>query len=404
MPKISRGRVFAIAAVAVAIVLLAWLAWPSPIPVDLATVSRAPMDVTVDEEARTRVRHVYTVSAPLAGTVLRSERDAGDPVTANVTVVAIMRPAAPSFHDPRQHQELQGASSAAGAAVGLADAERRSAVAALTYSRAQLGRIRELAGRGFVSRSALDKAVADAQANEAALASANAALEVRRDERRSAAARERNPADSVGMPSDSGCCVEVRAPVTGRVLKRIQESETVVSAGTPLIQIGDPQDLEIVAELLSTDAVQVRAGQLVHIDGWGGQPVEGRVKRVEPSGFLKVSALGIEEQRVRVIIDFTGPPRLWAAIGHDFRVVVQVVIWKGDNVLTVPLGALFRINEKWAVYREKGGRARAAEIVIGHRNDRGAEILSGLAPGDSVILHPSDRVRDGSRVAARAQR
>ncbi len=262
--------------------------------------------------------------------------------------------------------------------------------------------MRELADRGFVSRSALDKAVADAQASEAALASSNAALQVRRNERQSAATREKNPGDSLTMSASPGCCIEIRAPVTGRVLKRIQESEAVVPAGTPLIEIGDPQDLEIVAELLSTDAVQVRAGQPVHVDGWGGPAVEGRVKRVESSGFLKVSALGIEEQRVRVIIDFTGPPRLWATIGHDFRVIVHVVIWKGDNVLTVPVGALFRVNGKWAVFKVRDGRTSTAEVTIGHRNNLVAEVLSGLAPGDSVIPHPSDRIRDGARVAARA--
>ena len=401
MPVAASNRALTIAAIAVVVVVLAWLAWPSPVPVDLATVSRTTMEVTVDEEARTRVHHVYTVSAPLTGTLLRPQREVGDPVTANETVVATMKPTAPSFHDPRMHQELLGALAAADAAVTLAEAERRRIEAALNYSRVELRRVQSLAGQGFAARSTLDKAIADTQTNEAALASATAELQVRHNERDSAAARVQNPVDSSGSSSDPGCCVQVRAPVTGQVLKLIRESEAVVPAGTPLIDIGSPQDLEIVAELLSTDAVQVRPGQIVHIDGWGGAPLQGRVRRVEPAGFLKISALGIEEQRVRTIIDFTDPPRLWRSLGHDYRVIVHIVTWKGISILTVPIGALFRVNDKWAIFRDEGGRARIVEISIGHRNNRVAEVLSGLLPGDRVVLHASDRVSDGARIAAR---
>jgi HlyD family secretion protein len=403
MSTLSTKRLPVIAAVVVATIALAWLAWPSPVPVDLAPVARAAMEVAVDEDARTRVRHIYTVSAPLTGTVLRSGREVGDQVKASETIVAVMKPAAPSFHDPRLHQELAAALSAVEAAVALAEAERRRIEAALNYSKLQLGRIQKLAAQGTMSRAALDKATADAQANEAALASAVAELQVRRNERASAAARLQNPGASSmsGEGDTAGCCVEIHAPVTGQVLKRPQESEAVVQAGTPLIEIGDPQDLEIVAELLSTDAVQVREGAPVHIDGWGGAPIQGRVKRIEPAGFVKVSALGIEEQRVRTIVDFTDPPQRWRNLGHDYRVVVHVVTWKGDNVLTVPVGSLFRVNDKWAVFKAAGGRATTTEITIGHRNNRVAEVLSGLAENDQVVLHPSDRVSEGARVAQR---
>ncbi|MBI3677001.1 MAG: HlyD family efflux transporter periplasmic adaptor subunit [Proteobacteria bacterium] len=401
MPNISRNRAFVIAAAAAVLVVLAWLAWPDPVPVDLAPASRMSMEVTVDEEARTRVHHVYTVSAPLTGTVLRPEREVGDPVTANQTVVAVMKPTAPSFHDPRLHQELMSALSAADAAVTLAEAERRRIEATVNLSNIQLRRMQTLAGEGAVARSALDRAVADAQTNQAALASATAELQVRRNERDGAAVRLQNPTDSVATSSDPGCCIQIRAPVTGDVLKLIQESEAVVLAGTPLIEIGNPQDLEIVAELLSTDAVQVRQGQSVHIDGWGGPPIQGRVRRIEPAGFLKVSALGIEEQRVRTIIDFTDPPQRWRTLGHDYRVIVHVVIWRRNNVLTVPVGALFRVNDKWAVFRDEDGRARSAIIVMGHRNNRVAEVLFGLTQGDQVVLHASDRVSDGARIAQR---
>jgi len=403
MPTFSTNRVIAIAAIGIVILILGWLAWPSAVPVDLAPVVRAAMEVTVDEDARTRVRHIYTVSAPLTGTVLRSGREVGDQVKASETIVAVMKPAAPSFHDPRLHQELTAALSASDAAVALAEAERRRIEAALTYSKLQLGRFQKLAATGTISRSALDKATADTQTNEAALASAVAELQVRRNERASAAARVQNPADSTmsGGEDGAGCCVQIRAPVTGQVLKLPQESEAVVQAGTPLIEIGDPQDLEIVADLLSTDAVQVHDGAPVHIDGWGGGPIQGRVKRVEPAGFLKVSALGIEEQRVRTIVDLSDPPEQWRGLGHDYRVVVHIVTWAGDKVLTVPIGALFRANDKWSVFKNVGGRAKVTEVTIGHRNNRVAEVLSGLSEGDQVVLHPSDRVSDGARIAQR---
>lgn len=401
MAGIPKRRTLTIAATAVAIAVLAWLAWPAPVPVDLATISRGTMEVTVDDEARTRIRRIHTVSAPLTGTVLRPALEVGDSVTANETVVAVMKPAVPSFHDPRLHQELQSALSAATAGVALAEAERRRIEAAVNYSRLELRRIRALAGQGVLARSTLDKAVADVQTNEAALASSNAELLVRRNMRDSAATRLQNPAGTAETASGPGCCVQILSPATGQVLKLIQEGEAVVQAGTPLIDIGNPQDLEIVAELLSTDAVQVRQGQAVHIDGWGGPSIEGRVKRVEPAGFLKVSALGIEEQRVRTIVDLTDPPSQWRSLGHDYRVIVHVVTWKGANVLTVPIGALFRANGKWAVYRNDAGRARAVEIVIGHRNDRVAEVLSGLSERDRVVLHAGDRVNDGTRITER---
>jgi len=403
MPTFSTNRVIAIAAIGIVILILGWLAWPSAVPVDLAPVVRAAMEVTVDEDARTRARHIYTVSAPLTGTVLRSGREVGDQVKASETIVAVMKPAAPSFHDPRLHQELTAALSASDAAVALAEAERRRIEAALTYSKLQLGRFQKLAATGTISRSALDKATADMQTNEAALASAVAELQVRRNERASAAARVQNPADSTmsGGEDGAGCCVQIRAPVTGQVLKLPQESEAVVQAGTPLIEIGDPQDLEIVADLLSTDAVQVHDGAPVHIDGWGGGPIQGRVKRVEPAGFLKVSALGIEEQRVRTIVDLSDPLQQWRGLGHDYRVIVHIVTWAGDKVLTVPIGALFRANDKWSVFKNVGGRAKVTEVTIGHRNNRVAEVLSGLSEGDQVVLHPSDRVSDGARIAQR---
>lgn len=392
-----------------AIVGLAWFAWPRPIPVDIAIVTRGPMEVTVDDEAKTRVRHVYTVSAPIFGKVLRishpdgakgSSRHIGDQVTANETVVAVMQPTAPSFLDVRSREELKAAATAAEAAVKLAEAEVRRVEAALGFARDDLRRAESLARTETISAKALEKAKLEVDTNEAALASAKAQLEVRRSEQAVATARLIDPA-SVSTPTNPGCCIEIRSPVTGRVLKIIQDSEAPVLAGTPLIEIGDPLDLEVVAELLSTDAVRIKPGASVRIDGWGGPPIKGRVTRVDPAGFLKISALGIEEQRVRTIIDLVDPPEVWSRLGHDFRVTVHVTIWNADDVLTVPVSALFRKGEEWAVFAVKDGRARTTVVQIGQRNNRVAEVLSGLSAGDAVVLHPSDRISDGVAVTER---
>jgi HlyD family secretion protein len=380
---------------------LAWFAWPQPIAVDLAAVTKGPLEVTVDDEAKTRVRHVYTVSAPLAGKVLRTPRQVGDDVTADETVVAVMEPTRPSFHDARTHEELGAALAAAEAAVKLAEAEVRRIEAALAFARTELERAQKLARTDSIALKALDKTKFDVETNDAALASAKAQLDVRRFERALAEARLAHPSGTADPQSDPTCCVQIRAPVSGRVLKLIQESETIVLPGTPLIDLGNPLDLEIAADLLSTDAVRIAPGAPVRIDGWGGSPIRGRVTRVEPAGFLKVSALGIEEQRVRTIIDLVDPPQSWSRLGHDYRVIVHVTIWQSDDVLRVPVGALFRKGEDWAVFAVKDGRARVTAVKIGQRNNRTAEILSGLSEGDRVVLHPSDRVKDDAAVAER---
>jgi len=389
---------------------LVWLAWPQPALVDLAVVSRGAMEVTVNDDAKTHVRHIYTVSAPVAGKVLRishplgSEgtysRHVGDEVKANTTVVAVMQPTTPSFVDFRSREEAQAAVAAADAYVKYAESEVRRLEAAVTFYRGELARAQALARTQTVSVQALDKARFDAESNEAALVSAKAQVAVWQGVSRSLSARLIDPSTAPPV-EDRVCCIEIRAPATGRVLKIIQESEAVVQVGTPLLEIGDPLDLEVVADLLSTDAVGINPGAPVRIDGWGGAPIKARVTRVDPAGFLKVSALGIEEQRVRVTIDFVDEPKSWSTLGHDYRVTVHVSVWTSDNVLTVPLGALFRKGNDWAVYSVVGGRARTAVVKIGHRNAQTAEVLSGLVGGDRVVVHASDRVREGSAVAQR---
>jgi HlyD family secretion protein len=409
MQIISKERAIAGLLSALALVAVLWFAWPRPVAVDIAPTVKGPMQVTIDDEGKTRVRHVYTVSAPIAGRVLRiSHPDknhemslhVGDLVKADETVVAIMQPSIPSFIDVRSREELQAAVAAAEAAIALAEAEISRIEAAVVFSRDELKRAQALSRTGTIASRALEKAQLDVATNEAALASARAQLTVRRSERTSIAARLIDPA-SVSASTNPNCCVQIRAPVTGRVLKIIQDSETVVAAGSPLLEIGDPLDLEVVADLLSTDAVQIKIGSSVQVDGWGGSPIKGRVTRVDPAGFLKVSALGIEEQRVRTTIDFAESSEVWSRLGHDYRVIVHVVVWSAEDVLTVPVGALFRRGNDWAVYSVKGGRARTTAVRVGHRNAQMAEVLSGLTTQDRVVLHPSDRVKEGAAVRQR---
>ena len=392
--------------------VLVWFAWPAPLVVDIGIVSKGPMEVTIDDDGKTEVRHVYTVSAPIAGKVLRISQPAGDEgvsrhvgdqVTANETVVAVMQPTVPGFIDFRTREEAEAAVAAADGAVKYAESEVHRLEAAVTFYRAEFVRTQALARTQTVSVQALDKAKFDAESNEASLASAKAQVQVWQSVRASLAARLIDPSGAVS-PSNPGCCIQLRAPVSGRVLKINQESEAPVQAGTPLIEIGDPLDLDVVADLLSTDAVQIKIGAPVRIDGWGGPSIRGRVTKVDPAGFLKVSALGIEEQRVRTTIDFTDPPEFWSRLGHDYRVIVHITAWSASDALTAPVAALFRQGENWAVYAVEDGRAQVRQITIGHRNNRSAEVLSGLSAGDRVILHPSDRIQQGISVAQRETR
>lgn len=400
MRSIWIKRSLGVLGLGLAIAGIVWFVWPQPIAADFAPVTRGAMEVTVDDEARTSVREIYTVSAPVSGKLLRTSRDAGDVVIADETIVAVMQPVIPDFHDASTHAEFIAAVESAKASEKFAQAELRRTTAALDFSRRELGRAQALARTDTIARRTLDMAQFEVETNEAALASAKAQLDVRRGELARAEARLIDPssAPAAGNPS---CCIQIRSPVAGRVLKILQKSETIVQAGTPLIEIGDPGDLEIFAELLSSDAVQIKVDAPVRIDGWGGAPVQGRVSRVDPAGFVKISALGIEEQRVRTWIDFTGPPETWSRLGHDYRVIVHVSIWQGNNILTAPSGAFFRKGNDWAAFAVRDGRARGAIVTLGQRNNQTVEILSGLSEGDQVVLHPSDRISEGVAVAER---
>ncbi|MDE5446205.1 HlyD family efflux transporter periplasmic adaptor subunit [Bradyrhizobium sp. CSA207] len=409
MPANWTRRIVGAAALAAIVGGLAWFAWPQPVLVDIATVAKRPIEVTADDDGKTHVRHIYTVSAPIAGKVLRISHPlgeqgpslhVGDDVVANQTIVALMQPTLPGFIDVRSRDQLQAEVLAADAAIQQQEAEVQRIEAALDFARTEFQRAQKLSLTQTISAQAFDKAKFEVATSEAALASAKAQVDMRRAVRTSLAARLMEPANAAPT-AEATCCVRVLAPAGGRVLKIIQDSEATVLPGTPLVDIGNPLDLEIVADLLSTDAVQIKVGAPVRVDGWGGPPIKGKVVRIDPAGFLKVSALGIEEQRVRVTIDFADPSETWASLGHDYRVIVHVTTWSAPDAVTVPVSALFRKGDQWAVFVDQGGYARTALVQIGHRNSRMAEVLSGLSAGDLVVLHPSDRIADGARIAQR---
>ena len=379
---------------------LAYSFWPRPLPVDLAAVARGPLVVTTDEEGETRVRDVFSLSAPLAGRVLRIAVEVGDQVVANETVVAELEPITPELLDVRSEAQAQAAVRAADSALALAEAEVAEATAELEFARTARERATELHRSQTISQQELDEAERAYKTSAAAFERTRAALQVRAFELERARAQLLSPADASG--DGAGPRVRLQAPVTGRVLRVPNESARVVAPGEPLLEIGNPGDLEIVADLLSTEAVKVAPGQRVIIDGWGGdQALDGRVRRVEPFGFTKVSALGIEEQRVNVIIDFASPPEQWSRLGHGYQVDVRIVLWEGDDVLKVPLTALFRNGDGWATFALADGRAQQRAVTVGRRTNLEAQILDGLDAGEQVVTHPGERIADGVRIAER---
>jgi len=374
---------------------------PQPVLVDLAEARRAPLRVTVDEEGETRVRDVFVLSAPVSGRMKRVELDAGEAVEASTTVVAEIEPSDPTLLDARSETEAQAAVRAAEAALDTARAQVEQAEAELDFARTELERQQSLSERGIASARDLDAARREFRSLRAALATARAALQERSFQLDRARARLVSPVEAAD-PEGQCECIAIRAPVSGVVLRVVRESAGVVAAGEPLVEIGDPEELEIVVDLLSADAVKVEPGMRVIIEGWGGEtPLEGRVRRVEPFGFTKVSALGIEEQRVNVIVDFADPAERWRRLGHGYRVEARIVLWEGEDVLSLPVSSFFRHGDRQAVFVVEDGVARLREVERGHQTGLRAEVAAGLEAGETVVLYPDERVDDGVRVAER---
>ncbi|WP_085043884.1 efflux RND transporter periplasmic adaptor subunit [Ensifer aridi] len=388
------GSLLALLAVGIAYALR-----PQPIQVDLAVAETGLLRVTLDEEGETRVRDVYTLHAPLRGQLQRIAAEVGDVVKAGETQLAQIEPAPPAFLDVRIEAELQAAVEAARAAHKLAAAELNKAKADLTFAEGERARARQLIERRAISQRALEDAERAYHVAQANLATAEAALKVREHELHQARSRLLSQQEIRSLREDCEC-MPVTAPVSGVVLQVMRRSEGVVEAGTPLLDIGDPADLEIVVNFLSEDAVRITPGQRAIITGWGGEDLNAVVRRIEPFGQTEVSALGIEEQRVDVILDFAEPPQRWRTLGHGYRVDVQVILFEGE-VLKLPLGALFRQGDDWAVFIAADGLARLRRVAVGQRNSLAVEIREGLEPGDQAILYPSDRIKDGVAIVER---
>jgi HlyD family secretion protein len=411
---VRRAVSYAVAGVAL-IAALGWAFWPRAVPVDVATVVRGPMRVTVDEDGRTRIKERYVVSAPLAGRTLRTQLHPGDVVAAGRTVVAAIEPTDPALLDVRARAEAEARLNAATAARDQAVPRLERARTAHDYAAGDLRRVR----RTFETRSGtgreLDAAEEKERAAQQELRAAEFALRIAEYERDLARAALEHTRPDGGARADAADSTpradadpektrfEIRSPIEGRVLRVFQESSTVVAPGSRLLEVGDPADLEVEIDVLSRDAVRITPGAKVLLEDWGGNvPLTARVRVVEPAAFTKISSLGVEEQRVYVVADFVDAPDTRPTLGDAYRVEARVVVWESTDVLKVPSGALVREGDEWAVFAIVNGRAGLRRINLGHLNSTEAEVLGGLSEGDRVIAYPSDRVRDGLHVVERS--
>ncbi len=376
--------------------VLGLLLAPRPVTVDLGVVSRGPIADAVAAEGTARVHEAYLIAAPVAGRLERIDLHVGDRVVAGRTLVARIRPAAPDMLDARSRAQAQAAVSAAAAALSSVQAQGDQAAAQARKAEADLARVAALAGRGFASAQALEAAEAEARAARAAVRALAAQADVRRSDL--VAAR----AALIGPQAAANGLVDVSAPASGYVTRVLQESARPVAAGTPLVEVGDQNGLEAAVEFLSQDAVRIREGMEAEVFDWGGPgTIPAVVRRVEPQGFTKVSALGIEEQRVVVVLQFRGDPATWSSLGPGYRLSGRVFLRRAPQALKAPLGALVRSEGRWAVFRIEDGRARLTPVFVGALTDREAEISRGLRAGEEIVVFPSDQVRDGVRVKPR---
>lgn len=376
--------------IAIVAVLVILLLRPSPVRVETGRAARGLMRVTVDEDGETRAHDRFVVAAPIPGRLLRVELEEGDAVAENAEVAKIE----PLPLNQQQREEVLARIEAAEAAKRQADARLAHAREDHAQAGRDLARAEGLAREGVVSAQMLEQArnaeITSRQEWEAAKFSAIAA------------ASEVKVARSGLIGMDAGKTghkvISLRSPVAGRVLRVFEKSERVVLAGTPVLALGDPSQIEVVTDVLTTDAVNVKPGAPVYLESWGGdRPLRAKVRLVEPAGFTKISALGVEEKRVNVIADFVDPPN---GLGDGYRVEARIVTWEGQNVLKIPGSAAFREGEAWSVFVIEEGRAHGKRVEIGHRNQTEVEILQGLTAGQEVILHPSNQLKDGMRVRA----
>ena len=398
---------------------------PEPVDVDLATVERGLLRVTVDEDGKTRIREKYVVSAPLVGRLLRINMDAGDPVNAGKTLLATIEPRDPELLDARTVAQAEARVKAAEATLKKVEPQLEEIRVAQAYAEAEMTRTRQAARSNAVSKSELEQAELLYRQRSEELRSMRIQREIAEFELEQAEAallrtrprengfndpsppanppdRQSSDADQVATNGNGGWTFTIYSPIDGRVLRVFQESAAVVTAGTPLLELGDPLDLEAEIDVLSRDAVKIEPGAMVFLEHWGGdRPLHGQVRLVEPSGFTKISTLGVEEQRVNVIVDLVDAPEERTTLGDGFRVEARIVIDEAADVLKVPTSALFRVGDRSAVFRVNDEVAHRQLVTVRRQNGLEAEVIEGLAAGDRVIIHPSDQVEDGVAVRQR---
>jgi HlyD family secretion protein len=376
------------------VALILWGLWPKPTLIEVGKASMTPLTVRVSEEGKTRVRNRYVIAAPVAGKMRRMPFRPGDEVKAGETQFTQIEPLEISLLDPRARTQAEQLVSLRQAAKDQAEQNLVVARESAQLAEANRARYAELKTSGAVAPIDQDRIFTEARLRAAQVRAAEFALQVAGYEWEQAKAALTRPGkDAADQP------LPLVSPVSGRVLRVMQESETTLGAGAEILEVGDPADIEIEAEILSRDAVTMKPGDLVDIEQWGDeQPLKARVRRVEPAAFTKISALGVEEQRVIVLSDLFDVPETAKRLGDRYRVEVRVATWHQDSVLTVPAGALFREGNVWKAFVFRDGKAVLTALEVGHSDGRLSEILKGLKEGDEVLLHPPDTIKDGSRV------
>lgn len=371
---------------------------PKPIPVETAAVTRGPLTVTVLEEGKTRIRNRYVVAAPVSGNMRRVTLKAGDEVKANETVLTVIEPGLSPLLDARSRAQAEARIAGADAARMQAEQSLEMSRTSAKFAKAGWDRVKADSTKGSISITDLENIEREALVREREVRAGEFTLKVADFELQQAKAALLQ----LTTPSDAGSTIEVKAPVSGRILKVQQESAMIVAAGVALVEIGDPADLEIEAEILSRDAVAIKIGAEVQVEQWGGMsPLKAKVRRIEPAAFTKVSALGVEEQRVIVLSDLDSPAESARVLGDRYRVEVRVAIWHEADVLLVPSGALFREGREWKTFILRAGKAAKVVVETGRTDGKSTQVLSGLSKGDLVLMHPPDVVADGSEVTQR---
>ena len=399
MDKGLRRKIFILSIVLVVVFLLILGFLPKTQQVDLVKVTRGPLQITIEEEGRTRLKERFVISAPTAGYMRRINSKVGDPVNKG-QVVAVLEPLQSQSLDPRSRATSQASVSSADASLNASIERERVATADADYTEQRMERLKSLYAKGSISKDQFDQIDSEVKKAKALQRSAAAAVNVAKSELERAKITLQN--FTAVKRNGKNDAVNVSSPVSGAVFRIYHESEGTVNVGEPLMDIGNSKNLEVRVEVLSSDAVKIKQGTAVLFKRWGrDEPLTGSVRLVEPAGFTKVSSLGVEEQRVLVIVEITSPPEKWQVLGDGYRMEAHFIIWEGKNILQIPASALFRLGNQWAVFVEENGKARRRVVEVGQRNGLAAEIISGLKESEKVVAYPDDSIGEGTKIRQR---